>query len=164
MPSGIGTSCAAQPLESQGSAVKAEHQLDVLDRRSGGALAEVVEPGDEYGLAVLLVGEDEKLERVGARSRPRPRAARDELGTLIVSRERSLQVSALGLTGSVSRCSVTLTSMPWWNDRDGEAHEKNEGRILAEFATPAAAKTLSSDIETSASAICHTAVPKLIWC
>jgi hypothetical protein len=53
------------------------------------------------------------------------------IGTLIVSRERSPQFSALGLPGSASRCSVTLTSMPWWNDRDGEAHEKNEARILS---------------------------------
>ena len=45
------------------------------------------------------------------------------IGTLIVSRERSPQFNALGLPGSASRCSVTLTSMPWWNDRDGEAHE-----------------------------------------
>src|SRR5262245_47577663 len=44
----------------------AEHQADVLQRLAGCALAEVVEPRHQHGLAVLGVSEDPELEGIAA--------------------------------------------------------------------------------------------------
>lgn len=41
--------------------VEAEHDVEVLDGGSRGALAEVVEPGDEAGGSLVVVAEDEEL-------------------------------------------------------------------------------------------------------
>ena len=46
-----------------------QHQLEVLHRLPGGALAEVVEHGADDGLLARLVGEDVNRQLVGARQR-----------------------------------------------------------------------------------------------
>ena len=53
------------------SGLDAEHQADVLHGGARGALAEVVEPGDQHRCAVLLAAEHPQLHQVGVVERQR---------------------------------------------------------------------------------------------
>ena len=92
--------------------VEPEHQPDVLHGRTGGALAEVVEPRNQNGLAQIGFAEHEDLQPVGAVERlgrePRHRRAgllhdADQLGAAVVLIERKLEVAQAGFARQLRR-------------------------------------------------------------
>ena len=98
-----------------------QHQLQVLHRGAAGALAQVVQARHQHGLAVVLVGEDAQFHLVGVVQRQRLDLAVLG-GRLAPSPTRCLRSAlasascrspAVGLPGSMSRCSGNCTSMPW---------------------------------------------------
>src|SRR5688572_29389652 len=93
----------SSPTMTLGS-VEPQHQADVLHGRAGGALAEIVEAGDEHRMRVGLVAEDAQLqaiavvERLGletldALARGGGRHNADKAVARIMRRQRRLQVA-----------------------------------------------------------------------